>query len=133
MSGKQTDYNLIMVSTFGMPIMELIFVTSCRNDNLIMYVFRNVVFPDSVRYKCTYKLKLSGGDIKAVQGGFLTMHMRTWCILICLQVESYMNTLPKLILRRVIWRISDKGNGKEARCNGRTESNGYDEMDRIDE
>jgi len=24
--------------------------------------------------------------------------------------------------------ISDKGNGKEARCNGRTESNGYDEM-----
>ena len=29
--------------------------------------------------------------------------------------------------------ISDKGNGKEAGCNGRTESNGYDEMDRIDE
>jgi len=39
-----------------------------------------------------------------------------------------------------VWRveasipmISDKGNGKEARCNGRTESNGYDEMNRIDE
>ena len=32
-----------------------------------------------------------------------------------------------------ITKISDKGNGKEARCNGRTESNGYDEMDRIDE
>ena len=29
--------------------------------------------------------------------------------------------------------ISDKGNGKEAGCNGRTESNRYDEMDRIDE
>lgn len=27
--------------------------------------------------------------------------------------------------------ISDKGNGKEARCNGRTESNGYDEMNNI--
>ena len=30
-------------------------------------------------------------------------------------------------------RISDKGNCKEAGCKGRTESNGYDEMDRIDE
>lgn len=29
--------------------------------------------------------------------------------------------------------LSDKGNGKKAGCDGRTERKGYDEMDRIDE
>ena len=31
------------------------------------------------------------------------------------------------------WWKSDKGNGKKAGCDGRTERKGYDEMDRIDE
>ena len=44
-----------------------------------------------------------------------------------------MNTLLKLILRRVYGGVSDKGNGKKTRCDGTTESGGYDEMGRIDE
>lgn len=51
------------------------------------------------------------------------------------QVSEYMTSLIVGMRRnRLLYGgISDKGNGKEAGCNGRTESNGYDEMDRIDE
>ena len=67
LGSEYTDYNLIMATTFGMPI----------NSSYIRDQMQKVIdkegLPDEVFHSLrhtsvTYKLKLSGGDIKAVQG-----------------------------------------------------------------
>lgn len=67
LGSEYTDYNLVMATTFGLPI----------NDSYIRDQMQKVIdkegLPDmayhSLRHtSVTYKLKLSGGDIKAVQG-----------------------------------------------------------------
>ncbi len=67
LGSEYTDYNLVMATTFGLPI----------NDSYILDQMQKVIdkegLPDmayhSLRHtSVTYKLKLSGGDIKAVQG-----------------------------------------------------------------
>ena len=61
------NYNLVMATTFGYPIGE------CYIREKMKKVIKEQGLPDvvfhSIRHtSVTYKLKLSGGDIKAVQG-----------------------------------------------------------------
>ena len=67
LGSEYTDYNLIMATTFGMPINS-----SYIRDQLQKVIDReglpDVVFHSLRHTSVTYKLKLSGGDIKAVQG-----------------------------------------------------------------
>ncbi len=61
------DYNLVMATPFGMPISD----SKIRNDmkKLIReHDLPPVVFHSLRHTSVTYKLKLNGGDIKAVQG-----------------------------------------------------------------
>ena len=61
------DYNLVMASTFGMPIGD----SAIRNPlkKLIEeHILPPVVFHSLRHSSVTYKLKLNGGDVKAVQG-----------------------------------------------------------------
>ena len=67
LGSEYTDYNLIMATTFGMPINS-----SYIRDQLQKVIDReglpDVVFHSLRHTSVTYKLKLSGGDIKVVQG-----------------------------------------------------------------
>lgn len=61
------DYNLVMASTFGMPIGD----SAIRNPlkKLIEeHILPPVVFHSLRHSSVTYKLKLNDGDVKAVQG-----------------------------------------------------------------
>ncbi len=61
------DYNLVMASTYGMPIEE-----GTIRDPLNKLIKKNnlslVVFHSLRHSSVTYKLKLNGGEIKSVQG-----------------------------------------------------------------
>ncbi len=67
LGGEYHDYNLVMASTFGLPIGDSYLRTQMQKiiDKLGL---PDVVFHSLRHTSVTYKLKLSGGDIKAVQG-----------------------------------------------------------------
>ena len=61
------DYNLVMATTFGLPIGDC-YLRNKMQDIIDELGLPNVVFHSLRHTSVTYKLKLSGGDIKAVQG-----------------------------------------------------------------
>lgn len=67
LGSEYQDYNLIMATTFGLPIGD-----SYLRDKMKQVINKlglpDVVFHSLRHTSVTYKLKLSGGDIKAVQG-----------------------------------------------------------------
>ena len=67
LGNEYQDYNLVMATTFGIPIGDSYLRTKMQEiiDELGL---QDVVFHSLRHTSVTYKLKLSGGDIKAVQG-----------------------------------------------------------------
>lgn len=67
LGSEYQDYNLVMATTFGLPIGD-----SYLRDQVQKVIdeqgLPDVVFHSLRHTSVTYKLKLSGGDIKAVQG-----------------------------------------------------------------
>ena len=67
LGSEYQDYNLVMATTFGLPIED-----SYLRDQMQKVIDKeglpDVVFHSLRHTSVTYKLKLSGGDIKAVQG-----------------------------------------------------------------
>ena len=67
LGSEYQDYNLVMATTFGLPIGD-----SYLRDQMQKVIdeqgLPDVVFHSLRHTSVTYKLKLSGGDIKAVQG-----------------------------------------------------------------
>ena len=67
LGGEYQNYNLVMATTFGLPLGE-----SYLRDKMQKVIdeqgLPDVVFHSIRHTSVTYKLKLSGGDIKAVQG-----------------------------------------------------------------
>ena len=67
LGSEYQDYNLVMATTFGLPIGD-----SYLRDQMHKVIdeqgLPDVVFHSLRHTSVTYKLKLSGGDIKAVQG-----------------------------------------------------------------
>jgi len=61
------DYNLVMATTFGLPIGDG-YLRNKMQDIIDELGLPDVVFHSLRHTSVTYKLKLSGGDIKAVQG-----------------------------------------------------------------
>ena len=61
------DYNLVMATTFGLPIGDS-YLKNKMQDIIDELGLPDVVFHSLHHTSVTYKLKLSGGDIKAVQG-----------------------------------------------------------------
>lgn len=61
------DYNLVMASTFGLPLGDGA-IWKPLNQLIKDYDLPPVVFHSLRHSSVTYKLKLNGGDIKAVQG-----------------------------------------------------------------
>ena len=61
------DYNLVMASTFGLPLGDGA-IRNPLNKLIEEYNLPPVVFHSLRHTSVTYKLKLNGGDIKAVQG-----------------------------------------------------------------
>jgi integrase len=67
LGNEYQDYNLVMATTFGLPIGDSYLRTKMQEiiDELGL---QDIVFHSLRHTSVTYKLKLSGGDIKAVQG-----------------------------------------------------------------
>ena len=67
LGNEYQNYNLVMATTFGLPIGDSYLRTKMQEiiDELGL---PDVVFHSLRHTSVTYKLKLSGGDIKAVQG-----------------------------------------------------------------
>ena len=67
LGNEYQDYNLVMATTFGLPIGDSYLRTKMQEiiDELGL---PDVVFHSLRHTSVTYKLKLSGGDIKAVKG-----------------------------------------------------------------
>ena len=67
LGSEYQDYNLVMATTFGLPIED-----SYLRDQMQKVIdeqgLPDVVFHSLRHTSVTYKLKLSGGDIKVVQG-----------------------------------------------------------------
>ena len=61
------DYNLVMASTFGLPLGDGA-IRGPLKKLIEDYNLPPVVFHSFRHSSVTYKLKLNGGDIKAVQG-----------------------------------------------------------------
>ena len=61
------DYNLVMATPFGLPI-GTSSIRKALNDLIKEHDLPPVVFHSLRHTSVTYKLKLNGGDIKAVQG-----------------------------------------------------------------
>ena len=61
------DYNLVMATPFGLPI-GISSIRKALNDLIKEHDLPPVVFHSLRHTSVTYKLKLNGGDIKAVQG-----------------------------------------------------------------
>lgn len=61
------DYNLVMATPFGFPI-GTSSIRKALNDLIREHDLPPVVFHSLRHTSVTYKLKLNGGDIKAVQG-----------------------------------------------------------------
>ena len=67
LGNEYQDYGLIMATTFGMPIGDSYIRTEMQKVTKKLGL-PNVVFHSIRHTSVTYKLKLSGGDVKAVQG-----------------------------------------------------------------
>ena len=67
MGNEYQDYNLVMATTFGLPIGDS-YLRNKMQDIIDELGLPDVVFHSLRHTSVTYKLKLSGGDIKAVQG-----------------------------------------------------------------
>ena len=61
------DYNLVMATPFGLPV-GTSSIRKALNDLIKEHNLPPVVFHSLRHTSVTYKLKLNGGDIKAVQG-----------------------------------------------------------------
>lgn len=64
---EYTDFNLVMANSMGMPT-ESTRISSSFTELIKKYDLPPVVFHSLRHTSITYKLKLNGGDIKAVQG-----------------------------------------------------------------
>lgn len=67
LGGEYQNYNLVMATTFGLPIGDSYLRTKMQ-EIIEELGLPDVVFHSLRHTSVTYKLKLSGGDIKAVQG-----------------------------------------------------------------
>ena len=67
LGNEYQNYNLVMATTFGFPIGDSYLRTKMQ-DIIVELGLPDVVFHSLRHISVTYKLKLSGGDIKAVQG-----------------------------------------------------------------
>lgn len=67
LGNEYQDYNLLMATTFGLPIGDSYLRTKMQ-EIIDALGLPDVVFHSLRHTSVTYKLKLSGGDIKAVQG-----------------------------------------------------------------
>ena len=67
LGNEYQDYNLVMATTFGLPIGDSYLRTKMQ-DIIDKLGLPDVVFHSLRHTSVTYKLKLSGGDIKSVQG-----------------------------------------------------------------
>ena len=67
LGNEYQDYNLVMATTFGLPIGDSYLRTKMQ-EIIDALGLPDVVFHSLRHTSVTYKLKLSGGDIKAVQG-----------------------------------------------------------------
>lgn len=67
LGGEYQNYNLVMATTFGLPIGDS-YLRSKMQEIIDELGLPDVVFHSLRHTSVTYKLKLSGGDIKAVQG-----------------------------------------------------------------
>lgn len=67
LENEYQNYNLVMATTFGLPIGDSYLRTKMQ-DIIDELGLPDVVFHSLRHTSVTYKLKLSGGDIKAVQG-----------------------------------------------------------------
>lgn len=67
LGNEYQNYNLVMATTFGLPIGDSYLRTKMQ-DIIDELGLPDVVFHSLRHTSVTYKLKLSGGDIKAVQG-----------------------------------------------------------------
>lgn len=67
LGNEYKDYNLVLATTFGMPI-GVSHVRTKMKQIIKKEGLPDVVFHSLRHTSVTYKLKLSGGDIKAVQG-----------------------------------------------------------------
>lgn len=67
LGNEYLDYNLVMATTFGLPIGDSYLRTKMQ-EIIDALGLPDVVFHSLRHTSVTYKLKLSGGDIKAVQG-----------------------------------------------------------------
>lgn len=67
LGGEYQDYNLVMATTFGLPVGDS-YIRGNMQKLIDEYDLPDVVFHSLRHTSVTYKLKLSGGDIKAVQG-----------------------------------------------------------------
>lgn len=67
LGNEYQDYNLVMATTFGLPIGDS-YLRNKMQDIIDELGLPDVVFHSLRHTSVTYKLKLSGGDIKAVQG-----------------------------------------------------------------
>ena len=61
------DFNLVMATPFGLPVSHSV-IRKALNDLIKKHDLPPVVFHSLRHTSVTYKLKLNGGDIKAVQG-----------------------------------------------------------------
>ena len=67
LGNEYMDYNLVMATTFGMPINGS-YIREQMQKVIDKEGLPDVVFHSLRHTSVTYKLKLSGGDIKSVQG-----------------------------------------------------------------
>lgn len=67
LGNEYMDYNLVMATTFGMPINGS-YIREQMQKVIDKEGMPDVVFHSLRHTSVTYKLKLSGGDIKSVQG-----------------------------------------------------------------
>ncbi len=67
LGGEYTDFNLVIAAPLGMPT-EASRIRKSMKDLIEEYDLPPVVFHSLRHSSITYKLKLNGGDIKAVQG-----------------------------------------------------------------
>ena len=67
LGNEYQDYNLVIATTFGLPIGDS-YLRNKMQDIIDELGLPDVVFHSLRHTSVTYKLKLSGGDIKAVQG-----------------------------------------------------------------
>ena len=100
------DYNLVMASTFGLPLGDGA-IRGPLKKLIEDYNLPPVVFHSFRHSSVTYKLKLNGGDIKAVQGdsGHAQVNMVTdvYSHILDDDRRKMQSFLKKHFMRRRIW------------------------------